>query len=71
MGFKMRFKPIDRVVEELKTLKYENVYLADDSLFFTQKRISDYAAELFKRIKPLNKKYFVSSTVALNADPDF
>lgn len=71
MGFKMRFKPIDRVVEELKTLKYENVYLADDSLFFTQNRIRDYATELFKRIKPLNKKYFVSSTVALNVDPEF
>lgn len=71
MGFKMRFKPIDKVVEELKTLKYENVYLADDSLFFPQRRISDYATELFKRIKPLNKKYFVSSTVALNADPQF
>ncbi len=71
MGFKMRFKPIDKVVEELQTLKYENVYLADDSLFFTQNRIREYATELFKRIKPLNKKYFVASTVALNVDPDF
>lgn len=71
MGFKMRFKPIDKVVEELKTLKYENVYLADDSLFFTQRSIIEYATELFKRIKPLNKKYFVSSTVALNTDPAF
>lgn len=71
MGFKMRFKPIDKVVEELKTLKYENVYLADDSLFFTQRRIVEYATELFKRVKHLNKKYFVSSTVALNTDPDF
>lgn len=71
MGFKMRFKPIDKVVEEIKTLKYENVYLADDSLFFTQSRITEYATELFKRIQPLNKKYFVSSTVALNVDPQF
>lgn len=71
MGFKMRFKPIDMVVEELKTLKYENVYLADDSLFFTQSRITEYATELFKKIKHLNKKYFVSSTVALNLDPHF
>ncbi len=71
MGFKMRFKPIDMVVDELKTLKYENVYLADDSLFFTQSKIEEYARELFKKVKPLNKKFFVSSTVALNCDPDF
>lgn len=71
MGSRIRFRPIDAVVAELKTLKYENVYLADDTLFFPHRKMVDYATELFKRIEPLNKKYFVASTMALNVEPDF
>ncbi|MEI6147483.1 MAG: beta-ketoacyl synthase N-terminal-like domain-containing protein [bacterium] len=71
MGNRMRFRPVEQVVREIKTLKYENVYLADDSLFFQQRRIQDYAVELFTALKPLNKKYFVSSTLALNLDDAF
>jgi 3-oxoacyl-[acyl-carrier-protein] synthase II len=71
MGNRMRLRPIEHVVEEMKTLKYENVYLADDSLFFPQRRMQDYSRELFKALKPLNKKYFVSSTLALNIDTPF
>ncbi len=71
MGHRIRFRPIDKVIEEIKTLKYENVYLADDVFFFTQRRIVEYATELFTRLIPLGKKYFVSSTMALNTDPAF
>lgn len=71
MGSRMRFRPIDSVVEEVAQLKYENVYLADDTLFFQQRKIADYARELFAKLEPLGKKYFVSSTMALNTDKAF
>jgi 3-oxoacyl-[acyl-carrier-protein] synthase II len=71
MGSRMRLRPIDAVVEEVAQLKYENVYLADDTLFFPQKKVLEYARELFIKLTPLNKKYFVSSTMALNIDKDF
>ena len=71
MGPRIRFRPIEQVVEEIKTLKYENVYLADDVLFFPQKRIRDYVTELFQALIPFNKKYFVSSTMALRTEPEF
>lgn len=71
MGHRIRFRPIEQVVEEVKTLRYENVYLADDTLFFPQRRINEYARELFKALIPLGKKYFVSSTMALNIDKEF
>jgi len=51
------------VVEEISRLKFENVYLADDTLFFTQRKIMDYARALLEALAPLNKKYFVSSTM--------
>lgn len=71
MGNRIRFRPVEQVVREIQTLKYENVYLADDVLFFTQRRIQEYARELFTALKPYNKKYFVSSTLALNIDVPF
>jgi len=71
MGSRMRFRPIEDVVAEVAQLKYENVYLADDTLFFPQKKMMAYADSLFRALEPLGKKYFVSSTMALNIDPDF
>ncbi|MBN1309612.1 MAG: radical SAM protein [Chitinispirillaceae bacterium] len=71
MGFRIRLRPIEHVVEEMKTLKFENVYLADDTLFFPQRKIVEYSTELFKALAPLKKKYFVASTMALKTDPAF
>jgi len=70
MGGRIRFRPIERVVEELRSLKHENVYLADDSLFFPQRKLNAYARAFFRAVEPLGKKYFVSSTLALNTDPE-
>jgi len=71
MGSKIRFRPIDQVVDEIRRLKYENVYLADDTLFFQQRKMQDYAKALLTALIPLNKKYFVSSTMALNVETSF
>jgi 3-oxoacyl-[acyl-carrier-protein] synthase II len=71
MGGRIRFRPIERVVKELRSLKHENVYLADDTLFFPQRKLNEYARALFRAIEPLGKKYFVSSTLALNRDTEF
>jgi 3-oxoacyl-[acyl-carrier-protein] synthase II len=71
MGSRMRFRPIEHVVNEVAQLKYENVYLADDTLFFPQKKMVEYSRALLEALTPLNKKYFVASTMALNTDSDF
>lgn len=71
MGGRIRFRPVARVVEEIRGLKHENVYLADDTLFFPHRRLNEYARELFTALEPLGRKYFVSSTMALNTDPGF
>ncbi len=71
MGSHIRFRPIDHIVEEMRTLKYDNVYLADDVLFFPHKRIHDYVKALLQELIPLKKKYFVSSTMALRSEPAF
>ena len=71
MGSRMRFRPMGEVVREIGTLKHENVYLTDDSLFFPHKAVRDYAEKFFEAAAPLGKKFFASSTLALNSDPEF
>ena len=71
MGDRIRFRPIENVVAELRLLKHENVYLADDMLFFPHRHVREYARKLFAAVAPLGKKYFVNSTMGLNVEPAF
>lgn len=71
MGGRIRFKPIDMAVDEISRLKFENVYLTDDSLFFPQKSVREYAEKFFDAVADSGKKFFVSSTLALNCGVDF
>jgi radical SAM superfamily enzyme YgiQ (UPF0313 family) len=70
-GARIRLRPIERIVEEIRTLPHENVYLADDMLFFPNRRIEAWSRELLEALAPLGKKYFVSSTMALNTSDEF
>jgi Radical SAM superfamily len=70
-GHRIRLRPIPNIVEEIKQLKYDNVYLAEDILFFPNKRIEKWSRELFEALLPLNKSYFVSSTMALKTSDKF
>ena len=71
MGNRIRFRPIEHVVTEVRSLKHENVYLADDMLFFPHRRVHEYSRALFEALAPLGKKYFVNSTMGLKTDADF
>jgi 3-oxoacyl-[acyl-carrier-protein] synthase II len=71
MGERIRFRPIENVVAELRGLKHENVYLADDMLFFPHRHVREYSLKLFAALAPLGKKYFVNSTMGLNMEPAF
>ena len=71
MGERIRFRPIENVVAEMRTLKHENVYLADDMLFFPHRHVREYSQKLFEALTPLGKKYFVNSTMGLNMEPAF
>ncbi len=70
-GHRIRLRPIENIAQEVRGLRFDKVYLAEDILFFPNRRIRDWAEELFDTLAPLGKKYFVSSTMALNTDDAF
>ena len=70
-GYRVRLRPVDAILREVKSLPYEQIYLADDTLFLPDRRTSAWAKELLKAMVPLKKRLFLASTLALNCEPDF
>jgi radical SAM superfamily enzyme YgiQ (UPF0313 family) len=54
-GHRIRLRPIEKIVKEIASLKYDNVYLAEDILFFQNRRIADWSKRLFSALAPLGK----------------
>lgn len=69
-GFRIRLRPVEKIVEEIAALKHDNVYLGEDIIFFQSKRIAKWSAELFEALGPLGKKFFVSSSMALDGSDE-
>ena len=59
-GLKYRFRPVEKVVEEVKALDGRFIYFVDDNIIDTPRR----AKELFKSLRPLNLLW--ASQVTIN-----
>ena len=70
-GHRIRFRPVEHIVEEMRTLRFDQVYLAEDILFFQNRAIQEWSERLLEALAPLNKKLFVSSTLSLNTEDAF
>jgi radical SAM superfamily enzyme YgiQ (UPF0313 family) len=58
VGYKPRFRSIDRVVEEIRTLPGEAILFADDNIYASQ----SYARQLFRALAPLKKRWVAEAT---------
>ena len=56
-GSKHRFRPIDEVIEEIKSIKDKRFFIADDSIVGLGKSGIDHAKLLFERMKSLRKTW--------------
>ncbi|MFQ6067295.1 MAG: B12-binding domain-containing radical SAM protein [bacterium] len=63
-GRSYRLRPIEDVIREIKTLKNRQLSFADDNLVGNP----DYAKDLFKKLRPLRKKWFGNFSLARAGD---
>ncbi len=70
-GDALRFRPVDDVVDEVRSLGGREFYLTEDVVMFKGRSVARYADELFRRIGELDAKMFVSSSLVFNARPAF
>jgi len=65
-GKRVRLRPVDEVIAEIKAIRGNNIVFVDDNIFGNP----EYAKELFTRLTPLKKNWFgqASVTVADNEE---
>lgn len=70
-GNKTRFRPMDKVVEDMRKLSGKEFYVTDDMIMLKRKEIKDYMTELCDKVKDFNLNMFLSCSPAMNTDPEF
>ena len=65
-GIKYRFRPIEKVVEEVRNLNGRTVYFVDDNIIGVPRR----AKELFKALTPLKRRWASQVTVNFARDEE-
>jgi len=65
-GTKYRFRPIERVVEEVKSYPKRFMVFVDDNIVGR----ADYSRELFKALKPLKKRWVAQASIDIARKDD-
>lgn len=65
-GVKYRFRPVDKVIEELHTLNGRCIYFVDDNIIGVPKK----AKELFKALAPLERRWASQVTINFARDEE-
>jgi len=63
-GRTYRFRPVEEVIEEIKTLKGNLIFFVDDNIIGNRA----YARELFENLKPLKRRWVSQATLNLTRD---
>jgi radical SAM superfamily enzyme YgiQ (UPF0313 family) len=70
-GYRLRYKPIDDVIADIKSMPYKEFYLTDDTVMLPSKRAKKYMVELMEKTSDLDVSIFIASTMMMYPDPEF
>jgi radical SAM superfamily enzyme YgiQ (UPF0313 family) len=70
-GNKTRFRPIEKVVSDMKKLSGKEFYVTDDMVMLKRKDMKEYMMELTSRVKDFDLSMLLSCSPAMNTDTDF
>jgi radical SAM superfamily enzyme YgiQ (UPF0313 family) len=70
-GNRIRLRPIEHVVREIRELSGREFYITDDMIMLNRPRIQRHMMELCERIREFNVSMFLSCSPAMNTDPHY
>ena len=70
-GDKIRLRPMEKVVEEIRALSGKEFYITDDMIMLNRPKIQRYVMELCEKIRDFKVNMFLSCSPAMNTDPAF
>ncbi len=70
-GIQVRLRPIENIVDDIRTMPYKQFYFTDDTIMLPGKKYSKFMLNLMDRTKELDVSIFVASTMMMLPDPQF
>ncbi|MFP4416498.1 MAG: B12-binding domain-containing radical SAM protein [Chitinivibrionales bacterium] len=70
-GYTVRLRPVDAVIEDIKSMPYKEFYFTDDTIMLPGKKYQKYILRLMERIEELDVSIFLASTMMMIPDPEF
>lgn len=71
-GLDIRYRPIDKVIEDIQSMPFKQFYIIDDTVMLPNKRrIQKYLLELMDRTAGMGLSIFLASTMMMDPDPEF
>jgi radical SAM superfamily enzyme YgiQ (UPF0313 family) len=70
-GVRMRYRPVDDVINDIINMPYKEFYLTDDTVMIPSRRAKKYILELMNRTAELDVSIFMASTMMMYNEPDF
>jgi radical SAM superfamily enzyme YgiQ (UPF0313 family) len=70
-GTQVRLRPIDNIVDDIRTMPYKQFYFTDDTIMLPGKKYSKFMLNLMERTRELDVSIFVASTMMMLPDPQF
>jgi len=67
----LRYRAIDDVVRDIKSLPFREFYLTDDTVMLPSKRSRKWLEKLIARTSELDVNIFLASTMMMYPDPDY
>ncbi len=70
-GPMFRFRPVENVVEDIRTMPYREFYITDDTVMLPGKRNQKYLLNLMEKTQGMDISIFLASTMMMVPDPEF
>ncbi|MBN1307030.1 MAG: FAD-dependent oxidoreductase [Chitinispirillaceae bacterium] len=70
-GTMLRFRPVDKVIDDIISMPYREFYITDDTVMLPGKRSMKYLLSLMERTAGMNMSIFLASTMMMVSEPSF
>jgi radical SAM superfamily enzyme YgiQ (UPF0313 family) len=70
-GTHVRLRPVNNIIEDIKSMPYKEFYFADDTVMLPGKKYTNFLLKIMEKTEELDVKIFLASTMMMNHDPEF
>ncbi len=68
---RVRYRPVDDVLEDIKSMPYREFYFTDDTIMLPSKRAKKYLLQIMEKTEKMDVSIFIASTMMMYPDPEF